>query len=215
MGRRRDDPPMIFAVVPAAGKSQRMGRPKLTLPLSDCTVLEHVITALRAAGVDTVVVVAAPDASELVQLAEGAGAVALLLSENTIDMRATVEYGLAWLDRRFQPSAHDAWFLVPADHPLLDQAVGRRRVVPASGGVRGHPTLFAWNHAAGIRQFRVGEGLNQYVRRNAANTREVIVGSAAILRDLDTPDDYEVLKAAWEQTKNPSSRPSSDGQVSK
>ena len=40
---------MIFALIPAAGKSTRMGRPKLALPLGEKTVLEHVIAALRQA----------------------------------------------------------------------------------------------------------------------------------------------------------------------
>ncbi len=34
---------MIFAVVPAAGRASRMGRPKLSLPLGGRTVLEHVV----------------------------------------------------------------------------------------------------------------------------------------------------------------------------
>ena len=34
---------MIFAVIPAAGKSTRMGRPKLALPLEGDTVLGAVI----------------------------------------------------------------------------------------------------------------------------------------------------------------------------
>ena len=40
---------MIYAVVPAAGRSSRMGRPKLSLPLGERTVLEQVILALRKA----------------------------------------------------------------------------------------------------------------------------------------------------------------------
>ncbi len=43
----------MFALIPAAGKSARMGRPKLTLPLGGRTVLEHVVTALRRGGVGT------------------------------------------------------------------------------------------------------------------------------------------------------------------
>ncbi len=51
---------MIFAVVPAAGRSSRMGRPKLSLPLGGRTVLEHVVIALRQGGVDEVLVVVGP-----------------------------------------------------------------------------------------------------------------------------------------------------------
>ena len=38
-----------FGLIPAAGKSRRMGRPKLMLPLGDSTVLEQVFAAVRKA----------------------------------------------------------------------------------------------------------------------------------------------------------------------
>src|SRR5262245_61534476 len=49
------------AVVPAAGASTRMGRPKLLLPWGETTVLESTIAALREGGAETVVVVIAAD----------------------------------------------------------------------------------------------------------------------------------------------------------
>jgi molybdenum cofactor cytidylyltransferase len=192
-------------VLPAGGHSARMGRPKLALPLGSSTVLEHVIAALRAAGMEHVLVVVGPHVPELVPLAEEAGAHVCRLSAATPDMRATVEAGLSCLEERFRPGPADAWLLVPADHPTLDTAVvGRleeaRRshsrhsiFVPAHEGRRGHPTLLAWKHVAGIRAHPPGEGLNTYVRRHAAETLEVAVESADVLCDLDTPEDYERL----------------------
>src|SRR5205807_30650 len=79
----KGSPRMIFAVVPAAGKSTRMGRPKLSLPLGNFTVLEMVIGALRQGGVDHVLVVAAPHVGELAPLAQSAGAHALVLPDDT------------------------------------------------------------------------------------------------------------------------------------
>ena len=95
---------MILAVVPAAGHSSRMGRPKLALPLGDRTVLEHVVAALRDGGAAHVVVVIGPHVPELVPLAESAGADVCRLPEATADMRATVEHGLRWLEDRHRPA---------------------------------------------------------------------------------------------------------------
>src|SRR5581483_12258984 len=119
---------MILAVVPAAGLSTRMGRPKLTLPFGERTVIECVVAALRAAGVDHVLVVVAPDAAELNRLATDAGAHVHALGVQTPDMRATAEAGLAWLDEHLQPQADDAWLLVPADHPTMVPAVVRQLI---------------------------------------------------------------------------------------
>ena len=196
---------MTVALVPAAGKSMRMGRPKLTLPLGGRTVIEHVVAALKAAGLGRVLVVVGPHGAALAELAGAAGAEVLVLAEETADMRATVEAGLRWIEER---CAGD-WLLAPADHPTLDAGVVRRLlearaqhpeasvIVPTFAGRRGHPTLIAWKHVAGMRALPGESGLNVYLRRQAAETLEVAVTTAAVLCDLDTPEDYERLLREW------------------
>jgi molybdenum cofactor cytidylyltransferase len=194
---------MTFAIIPAAGKSARMGRPKLLLRLGQATVLEHVITALLQGGVEHILVVAGPHVAELAPLAEAAGASVLLLLEETPDMRATVEHGLRWLEEHFKPSAEDSWLLVPGDHPTLEPDVVRALLearptsdsirVPMAQGRRGHPTLIGWSHVRGIFALPAGQGINAYLREHQGETALVPVASEAILQDLDTPEDYDRL----------------------
>jgi molybdenum cofactor cytidylyltransferase len=200
---------VILAVVPAAGRSERMGRPKLALPLGDRTVLEHVVAALRAGGADHVLVVLGPFVPELEPLAAAAGADVCRLPVATADMRATVEHGLRWLEERHRPLPDDAWLLAPADHPSLDPAVvrdlceafGRDRshsiLIPVHAGRRGHPALIAWRHVAGIRALPPDRGINAYLREHSIETREVPAASTGVLCDLDTPEDYERLRRQW------------------
>jgi len=199
---------MTFALLPAGGKSSRMGRPKLALPLGRRTVLEYAVAALREAGVEEVLVVVGPHVRELAPLAAAAGASVLQLQEETADMRATVEHGLRWLEERFRPPPEAGWLLCPADHPALDPAVIRRLVqargaspgysvaVPTFEGRRGHPALIDWRHVAGMRALPPGLGLDAYLRQQRAVTLEVAVTSPGVLADLDTPEDYERLRAA-------------------
>jgi molybdenum cofactor cytidylyltransferase len=199
---------MILAVVPAAGHSVRMGRPKLSLPLGDRTVLEWVIKALRTGGVEYVLVVVGPHVGELRPLAESAGAAVLTLPEETPDMRATVQHGLDWMEKNYHPHDDDSWLLVPADHPTLDAAVIRQLldarqehpetsiVIPTHQGKRGHPAVIAWKHVAGIRALPPRRGLNAYLREHAGDTLELPVASPHVLCDLDTPEDYERLRSA-------------------
>jgi nicotine blue oxidoreductase len=196
---------MIFAVVPANGRSTRMGRPKLALPLGGGSVLGRVVRALRDGGADVVVAVFGPHAAELAPLAAAAGCARCAAPGDTADMRATVELGLAWLEERYLPGPDDAWLLAPADHPTLDAGVVRALLaeraarpgasvfIPTFGGRRGHPALLGWGHVAAVRRLPAGEGLNVYLRGQSAATREVPVAGAAVLRDLDTPADYERL----------------------
>jgi len=197
---------MTFALIPACGKSTRMGRPKLALKLGERTVLEHVLHALRAGGVEQTLVVVGPHVPELAALAEANAADVCRLAEETADMRATVEAGLDWLERHYQPLPEDDWLLVPGDHPTLDPDVVRqlRRaraeqpersiVVPTFAGRRGHPTLIAWKHVASIRAHRRGHGLNTYLRERGNDVLEIPVVNAGLLCDLDTPEDYERLR---------------------
>jgi molybdenum cofactor cytidylyltransferase len=198
---------LTFAVVPAAGHSSRMGRPKLSLRLGDRTVLEHVVAALRAGGVDHVVVVVGPHVADLALPATLAGADVYLLPEPTPDMRTTVERGLLWLEEQYRPRPEDLWLLAPADHPTLNPAVVRQLletgnesrsiVVPVHGGRRGHPTLLAWRHVAGIRALPAGVGINAYLREQPVF--EMPVADAGVLADLDTPEDWERIRGGLAQ----------------
>jgi molybdenum cofactor cytidylyltransferase len=195
---------MIAGLIPAAGHSRRMGRPKLALPLGGRTLLEHVIEALKRGGVEPVLVVLGPHVADLAEPARAAGAEALILDQPTPDMRTTIDHGLDWLTTRRQSSAEDAWLLVPADHPTLDPAIVRRLIdawrttdasilVPTWQGRRGHPTLIGWSHVAAIKTYPSGEGLNAYLRRHQHETLELPADSAGVIEDVDTPEDYERL----------------------
>lgn len=197
---------MTFGIIPACGHSTRMGRPKLSLPLGDRTVLEHVVAALREGGVDVVLVVVGPHVPELEPLAVQSGAKVLTLPEPTADMRATVEAGLMWIEEQFHPAPDDGWLLAPGDHPtlspiavrqLLDAArgePGRSIVVPVFDGRRGHPLLLHWRHADTIRTLPSGEGINAVLRLHPDAIREVAVIDRGGSQDLDTPEDYVRLQ---------------------
>lgn len=203
---------MIFAVIPAAGKSARMGRPKLLLPLHGRPVLEHTVAAFHEAGVPEVLVVMAPGHPALARVAEKTGAYVLILATETADMRTTVERGLDWFEQQCHPDPGDNWFLAPADHPAVEPMVircimdekarnpQRSIAVPTFQGKRGHPVLLAWKHVEGIREWPAGLGLNSYLRARPDDTVECPVASSAILLDMDTPDDYEKLRGNGDAT---------------
>lgn len=194
----------LFALLPAAGLSRRMGTPKLALSLHGRTILERVIDAVRQGGVEQVLVVLAPHVAFLGEIAAAAGAEVLLLDEATPDMRATLERGLARLETLACPAPEDAFLLVPADHPTLDPAVVRllaRALVPPYSiaiptweGKRGHPALIGWRHVAGIRVWPPDQGVNSYLRSRADETILVPWTDEEVLFDLDTPEDWKRLE---------------------
>ena len=198
---------MIAAVVPAAGQSRRMGRQKLALRLGDRTVLERIVATLRTAEIDPIIVVLGPDTADLAAVAANAGAQVCTLAERTAEMRATVEFGLRYLEERFQPHPDDAWLLAPADHPSISPAViqalseqfrrspSRPIIVPVHAGHRGHPTLFAWRQVEAIRALAAGEGINALLASHFNDVIELPVDDPGILIDLNTPADLQ----RWQQ----------------
>lgn len=200
---------MITSIVPAAGRSTRMGQPKLALPLGDSSVLQHVIRQLLDGGVNHVVVVIGKHVPELKSLASSTGADTIVLENSSPDMRTTVEYGFRWLQDTYEPRPTDACILAPGDRPAFDKHVvhqlctaycsqsTRSLVVPTYQGVRGHPSLIAWRHVLGIRSLPGDRGINAYFRSNAPDVLEVPVSNEGVLLNLDTPEDYAQLRKYW------------------
>ena len=189
---------MIAAIVPAAGLSRRMGRPKPLLHVGGTSLIAHVVRSLREGGADRVVVVVPPadreESAGIAREAEAAGAEVVLLGRETTDMRGSIEAGL---DRVGEV---DAILLAPADLPGIDAALVARVVRagreagtiarPRVGAKHGHPVYLPWAVALGIRGLPEGVGVNTLVDNPARAVVEVEVEDVGSLADVDTPDDY-------------------------
>ncbi len=200
---------MIAAIVPAAGHSQRMGRPKLILEIGGRTVIDRVVTALREGGATPVLVVAPPvdaaGASILHSEAIAAGGVLIVPETRPPEMRVSFEHALDRLEQA--DPVPSTLLLVPADSPGLNAAlvalvVERARaepeaiIVPVVGTQRGHPIALPWNLAIRIRELPAGVGINALVTLHASKVIELAVVDTGALSDLDTPEDY----LRWEST---------------
>jgi molybdenum cofactor cytidylyltransferase len=194
---------MIAAIVPAAGRSERMGRPKLTLPVGDTTVIAHVIRALRRGGAEPVLVVVPPPdargAAALVVEAERAGATVVTPTQRPADMRGSVELGLNHLGRTTAPATV---LIAPGDcvgitTDLVSWIVKLSRaepgsiIVPTFQGRRGHPIALPWDLAGEIRKLPEGIGINSLLALRANLVYELASQESGALADLNTPDDYQ------------------------
>lgn len=194
----------LFAIIPAAGLSRRMGRPKLLIPWAGATVIDQVVRVFRRPEITLTVVVIRPGDVALRQAVESTGARVLEPADPPPEMRDSVECALRLLADEFQPGPDDGWILSPADQPLLSAAVltallsrwqepGCLILAPACQGKRGHPVVFRWSLAAEVLDLPPDAGLNVIVRRHADRLIEVPVSDPGILIDLDTPADWEQL----------------------
>jgi len=194
---------MIAAIVPAAGHSLRMGRPKLTLTIGGSTVIARVVHALKEGGVSIVVVVPppadAPGAANLIQEAASAGASVVVSLVRPVDMRASFELGLTHLVQLGHVPG--IVLLTPADSPgvssaLVSEVIARAKVesgsivIPVHGGSRGHPIALPWDLALQVRSLPEGVGVNSLIALHASLVVEHPVNNPGAVDDMDTPDDY-------------------------
>jgi molybdenum cofactor cytidylyltransferase len=202
---------MIAALVPAAGASTRMGRPKLLVEFEGQPLIGRVVSALRTGGADRVVVVAPPadtvEGPPIADQARRAGAVVVVPPTRPAEMRQSIELGLEAMANDDPPRSV---LLTPGDYPgitpeivaqVVESAVKRpeQLVIPRYDGRRGHPIALPWTLALAVRCLPAGEGVNALVARHGESVVEIDLGNPAIVADLDTPDDLR----RWQERQGP------------
>lgn len=196
---------MTLALVPAAGASRRMGRPKLLLPYGTSTILGSLAAALRAGGASPVVIVAAPGDVELQEWARAFGAVVAVNPDPERGMLSSIREGIAALGGASGLAQRGEVVLVaPADLPALRPATvaevlwrraaaGAPLAVPVYQGKRGHPLAIAPDLLPEIETLDLSIGLRELLERHASSVLEVPVDDPGAIRDVDTPEDYAGL----------------------
>jgi molybdenum cofactor cytidylyltransferase len=177
-------------VVLAAGKSERMGRWKMTLPWQDSTIIETAVSgALTVCG--RAVVVAGYRAEEVLNLFRENPAVTIAVNEDyESGMFSSVKRGCREVET-------ERFFLALGDMPSVSPAVYRRlifytaadAVIPKFRGKRGHPILLGAGMAERILTYGNGETLHHVL--SDVVTMSVPVGDMHIIHDIDTEADYK------------------------
>ncbi|MBM81350.1 MAG: hypothetical protein CMJ78_12275 [Planctomycetaceae bacterium] len=84
----------LFAVIPAAGLSRRMGQPKLLLPLGESTVITRLLETLRVPEVTDIVIVMRRGDQDLFNEVQESGATIVQPDVDPPDMRDSVEHAI-------------------------------------------------------------------------------------------------------------------------
>lgn len=188
----------IWAVVPAAGMSRRMGRAKQTLRVGGATMIGAVVNTLLMTDVARVVVVTRGDVRDKLCLPEDQRVVVALSDDPDSQMIDSIRLGLSALDRD-EPGERDGVLVVPGDMPAIAidthracvaafRDDPRRIVIAAHGARRGHPMIFPWALRAELEQLQ--DGLRELHVRHPDRVYELCTQDEGALHDVDTPDDY-------------------------
>jgi molybdenum cofactor cytidylyltransferase len=190
---------MISAVILAAGLSNRMGRLKLLLPYGEHTVIEQVASVLLASPVDDVLAVTGHKHAA-VQTTLAKWPVHTVFNPHYADgeMLSSVQAGL----RAISPDSRAA-LLVAGDMPGIEGGVVAQLIqayrttgddfvyIPSYQMQAGHPVLVPHPYWPAILALPAGDSLRAVLRAESTRVQWVVVGTSSVLRDMDTPADYE------------------------
>jgi molybdenum cofactor cytidylyltransferase len=191
------------AVVLAAGASSRMGAHKLLLPLGGEPLVRRVTREVIGAGFDEVLVVAGYEHDRVVAALEGLAVRHAVNAEYATGMGSSFRCAVSAL------AGSEAALFALADQPLLTAAdYGRlldeyRRsaagIVKARyGEVTAPPHLFSRRYFGELAQLE--HGARPVLQRHAADA-VVVEFPAALLLDVDTPEDYERASALLDRPR--------------
>lgn len=189
---------MIAAVILAAGQSRRMGRPKMVLPWGETTVIGQVVQVLDQAGVDEIVAVTGGARQQVEAALTGLPVrVSFNLRFSEDDMILSLKNGLSELGPEFE-----AALVALGDQPQVQPHVVRAildafertaapLIIPSYQRRRGHPWLLARSLWPSIFELEPGKTMRDVINQYSEQIQYLDVNTPSVLRDLDTPEDYQ------------------------
>ncbi len=193
-GKKRSS---IATLILAAGESRRMGKPKMLLPWGASNIIGTVISNAVNALCDHVSVVLGADADKIVATIPDLKVEKVLNSAYRDGMLSSVQAGI-----RSLPPTTTAVMILLGDQPMIsteiiDRLIERYKksekaiLIATAKGRRGHPMIFSAKYIPEILSYGQAETLRTIQDKHPEEVEEVETGDPQILRDIDTPQDYE------------------------
>ncbi len=198
---------MISAIILAAGKYERMGRPKALLNFDGVRCIDLVLSACRRAGIDDIIVVLGHRAGELAAALDAD--VRPVVNTNyeagqTSSLKAGVEH---------LPQECDGFLLFPVDFPLVsgrdvslllgafrNRGDKEKVFIPSFDMKRGHPVLLAKELRDELLSLGDDEPARKAILGDELRIHYVNVKNPGVLEDMDTEKDYRRLLALYRET---------------
>ncbi|MEN4013191.1 MAG: nucleotidyltransferase family protein [Chloroflexota bacterium] len=189
----------VVAIVLAAGLSTRMNAPKMLLPWGESTVLQTVLSTLRAGGIEKMVVVLGAAEKEIHRLLnETPLPISRVTNPNFAngEMSDSLKIGVGSVSVE-----NRAVLIALGDQPQIEaatvqailerfQSEGSRLIVPSFNMRRGHPWLVEKSLWSDLNMLSPNFTMRDFFRKYNAEIDYLVVDTPSILQDLDTPEDY-------------------------
>ena len=191
---------MIAAVVLAAGLSRRMGQAKLLMKVGGRAIIRYAVESVLAGGVDSVWVVTGPDVEPIEAALAGIEAQIAVNPAPEEGQAGSVRAGIAAL-----PPSVDSVLIALGDQPLLAPSIipallaARRTspkliVAPRYRDGQGNPVVFKREIFPELLRLTGDQGARPIIQKEPTRVEWVEL-DLPMPPDVDTPDDYEKIRA--------------------
>lgn len=196
---------MLTTIVLAAGMSRRMGgENKLLLPFDGKTMLETTLDHVLASGMGEVIVVTGHEPDKISGLLRNRPVKVVHNPAYASGMTSSIQAGI----RAASPGT-EGFMVCLSDMPLIEPEVYRtlaiifmekrqteKRVIvqPFFENAAGNPVIFSAFYKNDLLTLDYPEGCKPIVQANRESVVRVDVSTDAVLRDADTPPDFEKIK---------------------
>lgn len=194
---------MFGAIILAAGRSSRLGQPKLLLPLDQRSLIRSTAEHVLEAGMHEwkeVIVVLGHEAAAVQRELAGLEVRCVFNPRFALGMSTSLKAGIESLSLEVEGA-----MIFLGDQPLVQPEVVRRMiavfresqgslVAPVYGGVRGNPILFSSSLFSELMTVEGDKGGREVVTRDPQRVATVTFPPDLAPRDVDTWEDYKALR---------------------
>lgn len=187
----------IAAIILAAGRSVRMGKPKPMVQFGGKTFFETVYSNIKNAGIENIVTVLGFAADEVAQKLELQPACYIVNKNYFLGQFSSFQAGL----RKLHPN-HDGVIMALVDQPQIHTIIIKhilevfaknpnKIIVPTCDGKRGHPPIFPKDLFSDILSAPPSQTAADIIHQHPTKTIEVEVYDDCVLGNINTKEDLQ------------------------
>ncbi|MEZ4887282.1 MAG: nucleotidyltransferase family protein [Chitinophagales bacterium] len=194
----------ITAIILAAGLSRRMGeRNKLLLPIGGQTLIEKTVNTILQSNAEEIIVVVGHESVKLLHILKEKPVKMIKNPLYSLGMTTSIQAGVRSASKDSQGymivlgdlvhiQAKELDLLMHTFQNILEEENDSTPiVVPVFEGKRGNPILFHHHFREAILQHSDMNGCKGIIDTNSDCVVTVEMSSNHVLKDIDTPEDYD------------------------
>ena len=198
-------PSGVTGIILAAGASRRLGRPKQLLELGERPILDIVLDHAAQSRLDSIVLIVGSESDRIVSAVRDYGQRVVFNPDYSTGQSTSLRRGILAV-----PDDTSAVLVLLGDQPevsaeIIDRLIASfaesqgEIVMPSYAGVPGNPVLFRRSVFPELLEITGDQGARDVIKAKRDVVAHVPFADRSPPLDVDTEEDYAVLKQVWAQ----------------